>query len=209
VEIFFPLPSLYFSINSFNRRPFSPPTSIQLSNIPSFLSFPRLITPKTQLSIKRSTKSCAPTQSPTQMPTQSPTQAPTVATVFLVVYVDTNTVSRCVWGGNCVDADGSGFNGPVFMTFWGNRLYVGNLGDLNGTFVTTCNWVSSNNTLSGCVNTDVGGSTAGVAAYSLSNGTTYLFVTVDFIGIVRCTIAPGDGTLSGCTDTGVTITPFP
>lgn len=95
---------------------------------------------------------------------------------------------------------GTGFSGPVFMTFFGNNLYVANYYDDS---VTMCNWVSSNNTLSGCVKTGFGGQATSVATYPLSNGTTYLFVSVDN-SIERCTITPGDGTLSGCTNTGVT-----
>ena len=75
--------------------------------------------------------------------------------------------------------------------------------------MTTCDWVSSTNTLSGCVNTDVGGEAYGVVTYSLLNGTTYLYISVGNPvvrkGIVRCTIAPGDGALSECNPAGGTV----
>ena len=67
--------------------------------------------------------------------------------------------------------------------------------------MSTCDWVSATNTLGDCVNTDVDGNAWGVVAYTLSNGTTYLFVAEP--SIKRCTIAPGSGTLSGCTGTGI------
>ena len=99
-----------------------------------------------------------------------------------------------------MDSGGIGFNGPKFMAFFGPKLYVGKF---NARFVTTCDWVSVTNTLSGCVNTVVGGPASGVAAYSLPGGTaTYLFVSVGS-SIRRCTIE--NGALSGCTATGVTV----
>jgi len=91
-----------------------------------------------------------------------------------------------------VDSGGIGFNGPTFMAFFGPKLYVGKF---NARFVTTCDWVSATNTLSGCANTDVGGSASGVVAYSLPGGTaTYLFVSVG-PSIKRCTITPGERAL--------------
>jgi len=99
-----------------------------------------------------------------------------------------------------VDSGGIGFKGPTSMTFLDPKLYVVNF---NGNSVSVCDWVSATNTLSGCVNTVVGGPASGVAAYSLPGGTaTYLFVSVGS-SIRRCTIE--NGALSGCTATGVTV----
>lgn len=90
------------------------------------------------------------------------------------------------------------------MTFGGNKLYVGNF---FGQSVTTCDWVSATNTSTGCVNTvntDIAGSAAGLVTYSLSTGTSYLFVS-QLKSIYRCTIASGNGALSNCIPTGVTV----
>ena len=164
---------------------------ISSSSLPP--SFPHLFITKTQLSIQRGKTTCAPTQ--------APTEAPTVPPRFLVANFDGNTVQRCVWDESCVDSGGNDFNNPTFMTFFDQKLYVGNFG---GQLVSTCDWVSATNTLGDCVNTDVDGNSWGVVAYSLSNGTSYLFVTVGS-SIKRCTIAPGSGTLSGCTGTGINL----
>jgi hypothetical protein len=59
------------------------------------------------------------------------------------------------------------------------------------------------------MNTDVGGAAAGIVAYSLSNGTTYLFVSVESSRILRCTIAQEDGALSDCNPAGTTTIPNP
>ena len=91
-----------------------------------------------------------------------------------------------------MDSGGIGFNGPTSMTFLDPKLYVVNF---NGNSVSVCDWVSATNTLSGCANTDVGGSASGVVAYSLPGGTaTYLFVSVG-PSIKRCTITPGERAL--------------
>lgn len=58
------------------------------------------------------------------------------------------------------------------------------------------------------MNTAIGGLVVGVVAYSLADGTTYMFVGLEGSGIRRCTIALGDGALSGCTDTGIAVS-FP
>lgn len=100
---------------------------------------------------------------------------------------------------------GSVFDVPNRMSFFDNKLYIAN----GPSDVTTCNWDSATNTLSGCVNTDVGGSAYGVVTYSLSNGTTYLFVSVEGSLITRCTIAQADGALSDCNPTGTTTIPNP
>lgn len=106
---------------------------------------------------------------------------------------------RCVWNETCVDSGvGSVFDVPNRMTFFGNKLYIAGY---DGRSVNVCDWVSATNTLSGCMNTGVGEMAAGVVAYSLSNGNTYLYVSVESSRTVRCTITQEDGALSDCNPT--------